>query len=397
MRRNKNIDTESSNTQNAGVDSVKQTGVKAYLKSHLLPVGIIIFLALGALGAGLKYLDEDAQRELGRRANRKSKLSDQPEQSFLNKVNPFLPAPTPTPTPQYTKEYIYAGSRLLAVEDKNANAAPPTDLGVWRPSEGNWYVIGTQGGSQPITQQWGLSADIPAPGDFDGDGKTDFALFRPSEGKWYILRSSDNGYSAPQLGMNGDKPAVADYDGDGKSDLAVFRSQDGTWTIHQSSNGQILYFNFGLQNDFPAAADYDGDGKADIAVWRNTGNERRFYVRTSAAPYYYTVPMNVNSTEPVSADYDGDGRANFAIKAGSNWVIMNSALTQTQSISWQLADDKPVQNDYDGDGKVDIAVWRNNDGTWYIRQSASVGLSNELRQVQWGLPGDVPVPAYYRR
>src|SRR2546430_1867269 len=35
---------------------------------------------------------------------------------------------TTTPTPQLSKEYIYAGSRLLAVEDANANAAPPTDL-----------------------------------------------------------------------------------------------------------------------------------------------------------------------------------------------------------------------------------------------------------------------------
>ena len=31
----------------------------------------------------------------------------------------------PTPTPQLSKEYIYAGTRLLAVEDANANAACP--------------------------------------------------------------------------------------------------------------------------------------------------------------------------------------------------------------------------------------------------------------------------------
>src|SRR5438445_5246973 len=47
--------------------------------------------------------------------------------------NPFA-APPPSPTPQLSKEYIYAGSRLLAVEDANANAAPPADLAVGRPS-----------------------------------------------------------------------------------------------------------------------------------------------------------------------------------------------------------------------------------------------------------------------
>ena len=50
--------------------------------------------------------------------------------------NPMA-APLPTPTPQLSKEYIYAGSRLLAVEDANANAAPPADLAVWRPSNGS--------------------------------------------------------------------------------------------------------------------------------------------------------------------------------------------------------------------------------------------------------------------
>ena len=37
------------------------------------------------------------------------------------------------------------------------------------------------------------SPNAPRPvNDFDGDGKTDLAVFRPDEGNWYILNSQDN-------------------------------------------------------------------------------------------------------------------------------------------------------------------------------------------------------------
>jgi len=310
-----------------------------------------------------------------------------------------LVGPQPVQNFRLSKEYLYAGSRLLAVEDANANAAWPADLAVWRPTTGTWWVMGGAAGSQPAIQAWGLQEDKPVLGDYDGDGKTDFSVFRPSTGEWYVLQSSNNVW-APVFawGTPNDVRVPADYDGDGKTDRAVWRPSDGIWYIVRSSDGINTYLAYGINGDKPAPADYDGDGRADLAVWR--GPETKFYWINSASGNSSTSTVGQSAGAPVSADYDGDGRADHAVRNGANWTIRQSSNGQTVSYAWQQATDVAVQNDYDGDGKCDIAVWRPIDspagtvGHWYIRQSASNG---SLREVHWGTSGDVPVPAFYRR
>lgn len=313
--------------------------------------------------------------------------------------NPFA-MPSPTPTPQLSREYIYAGSRLLAVEDVGANAAPPADLAVWRPgSQGVWYVLGGPGSAQTY-QNWGMTGDIPVPGDYDGDGKTDFAIWRPSTSVWWVIMSSDLSLYTHTYGQAGDQPVPADYDGDGKTDIAVFRPDSpsaglGRWfMIHSSNPSAWNYADFGVSTDIPLPVDYDGDGKADVSVFR--ASNKTFYTYRSSDITVEGIEMPYSGT-PVSADYDGDGYANYAVKDGNVWRIKNAAKTSTSAVTFQNATDIAVQNDYDGDGLVDIATWRPSNGTWYIRQSTLLGQSGELRTQAWGMDGDIPVPAYYRR
>jgi hypothetical protein len=51
-------------------------------------------------------------------------------------------------------------------------------------------------------------------------------------------------------------------------------------------------------------------------------------------------------------------------------------------VQYGLPGDIPVPGDYNGDGRTDLTVWRPSNGTWYVRG---------IEQVRWGLRGDVPV------
>jgi hypothetical protein len=399
-------------TDNTVIDSAKpsqtdeasrtnKTGVLSYIKnsSNWWVIAIALFLAIGAMGAGLKYLDESAKKE--RAANRNDSSSNQQNQSLFSRLNPYAANPTPTPTPlQLSKEYIYAGSRLLAVEDANASAAAPADLAVWRPSSGYWYVMGS------VQQQWGSqsSGDKPVPGDYDGDGKTDFCVFRPGAGTWFIIKSSSGSANTQEyyyFGQSYDIPKAADFDGDGKTDAAVYRPSNGTWYIRQSTTGNLITQQFGLNGDAPVPADYDGDGKADIAVFRD-GSTPYFYSLRSSDGQFQSAQFGVSGDAPYPADYDGDGKADYAVwrQSNSNWYINQSSNNTTVNYSWGIfSQDTAVPNDYDADGKVDIAIWRGNSsdpndiGNWYIRNSST----GQMRVDKWGLAGDFPVPSFYRR
>jgi FtsP/CotA-like multicopper oxidase with cupredoxin domain len=244
-----------------------------------------------------------------------------------------------------------------------------TDISIFLPSQGNWYVRQSSNG-QPLVQNWWITGATRVPGDYDGDGKTDFAVFNPTDGNWYVRQSSNGQTLVQNWWITGANLTQGDYDGDGKTDFAIFNSTDGNWYVRQSSNGLTLVQNWKITGGILVPGDYDGDGKTDFAVFNPA--DGNWYVRQSSNGLTLIQNWFFAGAKLVPGDYDGDGKTDFAIfnPADGNWYIRQSSNGQTLVQNWFITGSTLVPADYDGDGKTDFAILYT-DGNWYIRQSSN--------------------------
>ncbi|MDQ3801512.1 MAG: FG-GAP-like repeat-containing protein [Acidobacteriota bacterium] len=275
------------------------------------------------------------------------------------------------------------------------------EIAVYRPNNsglGTWFF--RTAFNQLFERQYGAADDQIAPGDYDGDGYQDLAVFRPATGEW-ITRKIYLNACAPmdcvetvQFGANGDIPAPGDYDGDGKFDRAVFRPSGGDWYILFSSTGGYTGFHFGRNGDKPVTGDYDGDGKSDAAVIRRENGFIYWYIQQSSDGQFVALQFGITEDKAVVADYNGDGRTEIAVWRPSNgtWYVLTD-YTAFSYVQFGATGDIPEPFDYDGDRKPDFAVFRPDGGVHYILKTSngqSVG-------VQFGANGDIPIASAYVR
>lgn len=222
---------------------------------------------------------------------------------------------------------------------------------IFRPSVGTFMF---NYGSSPAPNQyfqWGMAGDVPVTGDFirNGEGAyhsvTDFGIYRPSTGEWYFAPTNFDGtissYYSTIFGQPGDVPVWGDYDMDAKTDFGVFRPSDGNWYINSSQNG-LKVFHWGMAGDIPLRGDFDADGRNDYVVYRPS--EGNWYVHRSSNNSWYVRRWGTDGDIPVSGDYDGDGRFDFALFRPSNstWYIASTGLGTTTYMKWGTTGDVPI-------------------------------------------------------
>lgn len=259
-----------------------------------------------------------------------------------------------------------------------------TDIGVFRPAAGEWWIERSSDGGV-AAMQFGGSSDKLAPADYTGDGKADISFWRPSTGEWYVLRSENNTFFGYLFGASGDVPAPADYDADGKADAAVFRPATGTWFVQRSMGGTAIQ-QFGSSGDFPVTGDYDGDGRSDFAIFRPSNGQWWINRSTSGV---IALTFGNSADRPVQGDYTGDGKTDVAFWRPSTgeWFILRSQDFSYYAVPFGVSTDTASPGDYDGDGRSDPAIFRSSNATWYVASSAS---STQI--VQFGSSGDRPIP-----
>ncbi|WP_418121695.1 FG-GAP-like repeat-containing protein [Chryseobacterium sp. PTM-20240506] len=157
-----------------------------------------------------------------------------------------------------------------------------TDIAA-KTDDGHWLIdyakIGGFNGWDVILNQYGGTEAHPVPADYNGDGAADIAV-KTDNGQWlidyYHQSLGFNGWdyiSDPNVFSYGDGksvPAPADYNGDGKADIAV--QDNGIWKIDyvdasgHYGNWDKQFIGYGDNNTQPLPADYNGDGLADLSL-----------------------------------------------------------------------------------------------------------------------------------
>lgn len=177
------------------------------------------------------------------------------------------------------------------------------------------------------------SGEVPAVGDFNGDGRDDIVKFTMSPDFDAVIALSNGTRFSPSpgtkahdfFGLPGEELRTGDVDGDGLDDIVVFTmgSARDVWVALSTGTAfeersTFAHDSFGAPGDIVAVKDVNNDGKADLVRFTrgNNGPDGLVAValsngRTFGPARLFRSNFAMNGALPALGDVNGDGFADL--------------------------------------------------------------------------------------
>lgn len=325
---------------------------------------------------------------------------------------------------------FYAGAATNFVARNDFDGDGASDLAIYHPARGNWYIISLAGKPIAYPKQWGYPTAEPVPADYDGDGIADLAVYDRNGGYWYVLSMSGRpilwGF---QWGWNTAIPVPGDYDGDGAADLGVYDQNTAHWFVYSPKKRRVLmwYNQWGFKGDtrrwekrpypltvLPMPFDYDQDGRTDQGIYYRgvSMDTSAWYVKGSSGKIFWRKVWGSSGSIGAPGNYIQHYPAFTDYPPGiSTYKIGSKTATPEWGTPYVLGDRPgfgifmgqfgrtlPVPNqDVDGNGWDDYILYDYTTGEWTIKLSSGDGSTlrnGAVRKVRHGFSGARPANIY---
>ncbi|MFG1609483.1 FG-GAP repeat domain-containing protein [Actinoplanes sp. NPDC049265] len=230
-----------------------------------------------------------------------------------------------------------------------------------------------------------VGTETPLVGDFNGDGRDDIATFtRGAAADVYVALSTGSSFVGTgwkwhnHFAVGNEIPAVGDFNGDGRDDIATFTRGTAADVYVALSTGSSFsgtgwkwHNYFAVGNEIPAVGDFNGDGRDDIATFTR-GASADVYVALSTGSSFSGTGWKWHNyfaagTElPTVGDFNRDGRADivtFTRGAAADVYVALSTGSSFSGTGWKwhnyfaVGSEIPGTGDFDGDRRADIVTF----------------------------------------
>ncbi|MBB4763778.1 FG-GAP repeat domain-containing protein [Amorphoplanes digitatis] len=261
-------------------------------------------------------------------------------------------------------DYFAAGTETPLVGDFNGDGKD--DIATFtRGAAADVYVALSTGSSFRGTGvKWhdffAVGSETPAVGDFNGDGKDDIVTFtRGAAADVYVALSTGTRFVGTGwkwhdfFAVGAEIPAVGDFTGDGKDDIVTFTrgAAADVYVARSTGSGFVgtgwkWHDFFAVGSELPSVGDFNHDGRDDIVTFTRGAAADVYVARSTGSGFVGTGWkwhdfFAVGSEIPGTGDFTGDGRddiVTFTRGAAADVYVARSTGSGFAGTGWKWHD-----------------------------------------------------------